>query len=58
MAGAGANQSHQLVTLNGTADLSAPLAGLVICCTSVPDEKRVSIPGSPRCDQATIIKSW
>jgi hypothetical protein len=42
MAGSGANQSHQVVTLNGAADLSAPLAGLVICCTSVPDEKRVS----------------
>ncbi|KAE9372332.1 hypothetical protein N431DRAFT_483146 [Stipitochalara longipes BDJ] len=43
MAGSGAHQSHQLVTLNGAADLSTPLAGLVVCCTSVPDEKRTEL---------------
>ncbi|PMD39147.1 hypothetical protein L207DRAFT_430560 [Hyaloscypha variabilis F] len=43
MAGPGANQSHQLVTLNGAADLSTPLASLVVCCTSVPDEDRTKL---------------
>lgn len=31
------------VPLNESADLQLPLLGCVICCTSVPDEKRVSL---------------
>lgn len=42
MAGSDVNHSHQSIPLNGATDLSAPLSGCVICCTSVPDEKRVS----------------
>ncbi|KUJ22125.1 uncharacterized protein LY89DRAFT_715108 [Mollisia scopiformis] len=35
--------SPKRVPLNESADLSAPLRGCVICCTSVPDEKRTEI---------------
>ncbi|KAH7342735.1 hypothetical protein BKA65DRAFT_552354 [Rhexocercosporidium sp. MPI-PUGE-AT-0058] len=35
--------SHQTVPLNGPADVPAPLYGYVICCTSVPDEKRTQL---------------
>ena len=31
------------VPLNGPADPTAPLKGIVICCTSVPEEKRVRL---------------
>jgi DNA replication regulator DPB11 len=42
MADSDANVSHRSVRLNGTDISSAPLADIVICCTSVPDEIRVS----------------
>lgn len=35
--------SHQTVPLNGPTDHTAPLKGIIVCCTSVPDEKRVSL---------------
>ncbi|KAG4435803.1 hypothetical protein IFR05_008724 [Cadophora sp. M221] len=35
--------SHNTVPLNGPADVPAPLYGYVICCTSVPDEKRTQL---------------
>ncbi|KAH9216878.1 hypothetical protein DL95DRAFT_445016 [Leptodontidium sp. 2 PMI_412] len=35
--------SHNIVPLNGSADVPAPLYGYVICCTSVPDEKRTQL---------------
>jgi len=41
MAASHQNDLHQVVPLNGAADLSAPMAGLVICCTQIPEEKRV-----------------
>ncbi|KAH7419293.1 BRCT domain-containing protein [Cadophora sp. MPI-SDFR-AT-0126] len=37
------NVSRQTVPLNGSADVPAPLYGCVICCTSVPDEKRTQL---------------
>jgi DNA replication regulator DPB11 len=37
-----ANAAHQNVLLDSINDVSTPLVGTVICCTSVPDEKRVS----------------
>ncbi|KAF8852303.1 BRCT domain-containing protein [Acephala macrosclerotiorum] len=37
------NASLKRIPLNEPADLSAPLRGCVICCTSVPDEKRTQI---------------
>jgi DNA replication regulator DPB11 len=42
MADSDANVLHRSVRLNGTDLSSAPLADIVICCTSVPDEIRVS----------------
>lgn len=42
MADSDANVSHRSVRLNGTDLSSAPLADIVLCCTSVPDEIRVS----------------
>jgi len=35
------NVSRRSVLLNDAGDLSLPLIGAIICCTSVPDEKRV-----------------
>ncbi|CZT41048.1 related to S-M checkpoint control protein Rad4p [Rhynchosporium secalis] len=35
--------SHQTVPLNDSSDVHAPLHGYVICCTSVPDEKRTQL---------------
>ncbi|PVH89654.1 hypothetical protein DL98DRAFT_444295 [Cadophora sp. DSE1049] len=37
------NVSRQTIPLNGSADVPAPLYGCVICCTSVPDEKRTQL---------------
>ncbi|KAL2075597.1 hypothetical protein VTL71DRAFT_540 [Oculimacula yallundae] len=37
------NFSRQTVPLNGSTDVPAPLHGYVICCTSVPDEKRTQL---------------
>lgn len=36
--------TRQNVPVNGLNDVSEPLRGVVICCTSIPDEKRVSKP--------------
>ncbi|CZR57313.1 related to S-M checkpoint control protein Rad4p [Phialocephala subalpina] len=43
MADCDGNASPKRIPLNESADLSAPLRGCVICCTSVPDEKRTEI---------------
>ncbi|KAF4624164.1 hypothetical protein G7Y89_g14009 [Cudoniella acicularis] len=40
MANADRYMSSRTVALNGLSDGTAPLEGLVICCTSVPEEKR------------------
>jgi hypothetical protein len=42
MANALTDLFHNENTSNGAIDPSAPLRGYVICCTSVPDEQRVS----------------
>lgn len=42
MANALTDSFHAESTSNGATDHSAPLKGYVICCTSVPDEQRVS----------------
>ncbi|KAK6581471.1 hypothetical protein PZA11_006162 [Diplocarpon coronariae] len=43
MAEYGGGASRQTVPLSTSDDVSRPLAGCVICCTSVPDEKRTQL---------------
>ncbi|KAH8801594.1 BRCT domain-containing protein [Xylogone sp. PMI_703] len=43
MAAVNADNGHDEGSTSGAFDPSSPLKGLIICCTSVPDEKRVEI---------------
>jgi hypothetical protein len=38
------HSTRRSVLVKDLTDVSEPLRGVVICCTSVPDEKRVSSP--------------
>ncbi|RDL39505.1 uncharacterized protein BP5553_03845 [Venustampulla echinocandica] len=40
-----APQPRRKIPLNGASDLSAPLAGIIICCTSIPEEDRTKLAG-------------
>lgn len=42
MANVRSNGMYPSPSLHEANDISAPLRGAIICCTSVPDEKRVS----------------